>query len=326
MYGKQKVSSIRRTPVASPTSPSNNSTLPSPLAVDPTFSQQNETTQQQNETTQQQNEIKYYIPPNDDDEYTTTSYNHQELLSKLNLLFSMKDMKISELSAEAKAMYDSIVELVRVLYGTDEYKIFYKTIQEVFSNCTTATTSSTSSTEIGNDTVAAYFIGCSITTSVDPQGCNIICANAIPSPDVPVCQHLLVVGVYNGTKYTFVTLNNVKTTQCILFVNELVEFTEVDIKALTDLSITKVSIYKAIDNALLTDGFVELSSLTKIKSKFWIKTPTDPSNSITTTNTKTMASNGPVIAISIIVVVIVVLIVVILLDVFTDYLPVYTYT
>jgi len=235
-----------------------------------------------------------------------------------------KNVKINDISPDAKSAYDYIVSLVRVLYGTEEYPLFYQTVLDVFGQVQ----------PILVDSIAAYFIGCSLKTSIDHQGCSVLCAGAIPAPtssDIPVCNYLVLMSTYDSTLgYTFTPLNSINSSEyAILFVPEDTGFNDVEMQKFKSYNIANIAIYKtSLDGreyTPLTEGFISLDAVktrdvsssaelvnTKKKS-FWTKSATQSSQS--------MMSTGAGIAIGVLLVVIIILLVIVIIENFTDYLP-----
>ncbi len=198
------------------------------------------------------------------------SYDPARMREKLQLLYQFKDASIRQLSGEALAAYQSIVSNVSLIYMTEEYPAFYGLVREIFPE--------QEAFRVG--TVAAYFSGCSIKTSMDRQGCSVLCAGALPLPNSTSsdanCQYPVLFGYYDGGKYTFISLyalDNKENT--IVFINappgtvfgQFAGFTGTELAQLKAMGVRNVTIYRTSDNgkdyASLTAGFQGLDTLPK---------------------------------------------------------------
>ena len=198
------------------------------------------------------------------------SYDPARMREKLQLLYQYKDVPTRQLSGEALAAHQSIVSNVSLIYMTEEYPAFFELVREIFPE--------KEPFRVG--TVAAYFGGCSIKTSLDRQGCSVLCAGALPLPNSSAtdanCQHPVLFGYYDGGKYTFISLyalDNKENT--IVFINappgsvfgQFAGFTSTEMSQLKAMGVRNVTIYRTSDNgkdyAALTSGFQSLDTLPK---------------------------------------------------------------
>jgi hypothetical protein len=249
-----------------------------------------------------------------------------DIMQKLAALLVYKDTLLNQLPPAAKETYNSVMNFVRMIYGTEEYKQFYTTTQTVFNY-----------EPVKPGTLGAYFKGCAIDTNLDIPHCGILCANALPSPDTlnSVCSYPIIIATFNKDKYTWVILNNTQTKQqALVFISQpFQQFSSQEKTQLLDLGLTSVSVYNvSIDGTRYTpavNGFVNISDLEDRPSAS-IQEPTSTNTLSQYLNKNTsvspnnsMMSTGVGVAIGIIIVVIVLLIVVICVETFTDVIPKY---
>lgn len=212
--------------------------------------------------------------------YQAMSFNAQDIKNRLTYLYSDKDTPIKSLSGEAKAHYEYIVNHVTLLYNTDEYPAFYNLVKEVFND-----------TQFKIGTVSAYFNGCAIKTNIDPRGCSVICAGALPLPqsmpstvygtsvatgadgsniDLSTCQYPVMLAVWDSGKYTITSLHNLENKDhTIIFIidssNAFYGFTGSEKQILTSEGVVNVSVYKTSEDGQtytqMTPGFVPLDQV-----------------------------------------------------------------
>lgn len=283
--------------------------------------------------------VMYTVPSTNNTNTTTTSSSQptpnisstppasqmSDVYQKLTSLLPYRDTLIKDLPSPSlvKDTYTYLINLVRMIYGTDDYTLFYKTAQQVFNY-----------DNVKPDTVGAYFHGCAIATNLNYPYCGTLCANSLPPPGGAVCQYPIIIAVYNQNKYQWVILNNTEPkTQALIFVSDTFRGFSTDEKQqLSTLGFTSVMIYQtspdgktytpitkdftSLDIIMARDGVLGIDAQTvSKKSKFFSKSATQPSNS--------MMSTGVGVAIGIIILVIIILIIIICLETFTNYLPTY---
>lgn len=256
-------------------------------------------------------------------------FDMSDLHTKLQQLYIYKDSTINTLPPAAKENYLYINNLVRVLYGSEEYTTFYNIVQNVFSKDSSA---------IQQGTLGAYFRGCALTTSMDPSGCSILCAGALPAPDsgdqAASCQYPVLIAIWSTDHYSWVVLHNLDNKDhAIIFVTEEFRgFSIAEKKELQEnLHVKFATVYQtsSIGESYtpLTKDFQPVDDLflrnvsTAPPENQSSSTSTTPPNTLSSTSGNSMMSSGSIIAISVIIVIVVFLLVIVLFENFTNVLP-----
>lgn len=205
--------------------------------------------------------------------------NIEDLRSKLQHLKDNSSLAIRKLNGKLKDDFDALARYVAWTYDSESYPVLYGEIQRYFHP----------DDVYQPGTVGAYCGGCLVKRKggLLSRGCNVICAGSIPPPqDDPgwaFCYDLVIWAVYDGSNFSFTTLNEVEDNhgQAIIYVNyptldEFPGFSEAEKRTLSSNGIQRIRLvyYNPNGDPInkdLTDGFVEL---TEIKTRSPTPTPT----------------------------------------------------
>lgn len=94
-----------------------------------------------------------------------------DLRKNLQELRKVADVHIEDLDTKYKALFDNVVEVFIMAYGSSAYEHLYNCMLDVFSGL-----------DVKKRTVGSYFLGCSIENKKGKLACSEYCASALPPP------------------------------------------------------------------------------------------------------------------------------------------------
>jgi len=158
---------------------------------------------------------------------------------KLNSLFEVKDVNLTDLSKKHKDELQNITSIMSGLYNTNCYDEIIFQINEIFSK---------GGSNIKPGTVYSYFYGCKTRTDFSPYSCSPICAGSIQPTDMgngwTVCDKFAI--LYDCDKGKFSLLNNPANKEdAYIFIPsdcKFLGFNAAEIKSLEKLGIKNVMI------------------------------------------------------------------------------------
>lgn len=200
-------------------------------------------------------ELTYIIKGDNDKEPSNTSHNleNQEVfiinsetgsfqLHRKTLRETLHELKkhchvsIRQLSAEHTESFKSIVETLRILYGSQAlYDIVLKDIRTIFVDVK----------DVKPGTVGAFFIGCFNDDKFPgPMGCSPKCAASLPptdgTPGYAACDDLVL--IYSNGVYS--SLNEKQSAHAYIYIDDtnFTSFTSDNIRQLKEAGVTNVSL------------------------------------------------------------------------------------
>lgn len=244
-----------------------------------------------------------------DDVFIITSPDGSFQLHRTTLKETLVELKtqshvsIRQLSPEHTESFKSIVEALRLLYGSQAlYELILTDIHAVFDDVK----------DIIPGTIAAFFIGCSTNDKFPgPMGCSPKCAASLPpsdgTPGYTNCDDLVLI----YSEGLFSSLNDKRSTHAYIYIGEsnFLAFSPENIRQLRDAGIENASLvfglqdgsYREVTSVLPVDKLPYNSAITSANLQ---QTPDE-----TATNT---TNSGAGIAFAIIIVVIIILLLVLL--------------
>lgn len=139
--------------------------------------------------------------------------NFDDIVPILSELSANYQLPIKSLTGDLFDKFRRVVTTVNLLYDTDYFKSFHDLIK--------SHTSHIKNVEPG--TIGAYLVGCLLNCPVPddiPKSCTPICAGSIPLPkdteNWQFCDHTVIWGYYDGSKYNLTVLNRVPNTDKVL--------------------------------------------------------------------------------------------------------------
>jgi hypothetical protein len=166
----------------------------------------------------------------------------------LKNLYQIKDTKISELKGEQKSWFDSLVNFVKILYGTPYFQKLYQKITEVFGNIQ----------EIKPGTVSGYILGSILSRSFykkyspnsndDTWVCSPFSLNALPTLNQPECRYFVITlepDITGRKGYNLVMNKSSNEDKAIIFtMSNFSGLTSEDKTKLKNYGITHVKVFK----------------------------------------------------------------------------------
>lgn len=222
----------------------------------------------------------------------------QTLKETLNDLKSQANVSVKNLSPENTESFKSIVEALRLLYGSQAlYDLVLNDIRDVFADIK----------DIKPGTVAAFFIGCFNDDKFPgPMGCSPKCAASLPpsegTPGYNNCDDLVLI----YSEGMFSSLNEKRSTHSYIYIEDynFSGFTTDNLRQLREAG---------IENASLVYGNSD-GSYREVTSPLTIDQL--PAKSVQTTQnvteTSTTSNSGAAIAFAIILIAIIILLLVVL--------------
>jgi hypothetical protein len=144
---------------------------------------------------------------------TVSSPDYREIEKILVDLKKYQNQYISTLSGNALSDYKYVTNLVKTYENTPHYPSIYKKFAEVFGDID----------NVKPGTVGAYVVGCLLANKLGQERCSPICANSAPLPNSQPCDHNVVWGYYDGSRYNFIPINTSKCTdnngKVLMFIN-----------------------------------------------------------------------------------------------------------
>jgi len=236
---------------------------------------------------------------------TSFQLHRKTLKETLNELKTHSHVSIKHLKPEHAESFRSIVDALRLLYGSQAlYNLILTDIKSVFSDVK----------DIKPGTLAAFFIGCFHDNKFPgPLGCSPKCASSLTPPDgtpgYNACEDLVLIYL-DGT---FNSLNEKKTQHAYIYVGEgqFLGFTAENIKQLADAGIVTVTlIYGNVDGSYREMANSVKLDLLPIKN---VKTVSSKVSTNSSDSTSSSSSSNSTAAVVFIIVILIILILLVLL-------------
>lgn len=216
-------------------------------------------------------------------------------------LKSQAHVPVRQLGSEYTESFRSIVEALRLLYGSQAlYDLILTDVREIFGDVT----------DIKPGTVAAFFIGCFNDDKFPgPMGCSPKCAASLPptegTPGYSNCDDLVL--IYSDKMFS--SLNEQKSTHAYIYISDpnFQGFTKENVNQLREAGIENASLifgnedgsYREVTSAMSIDQLPQTSD-------------NDTKTTETNNNTDSNTNNGAGIAFAIIIIVIIILVLLVL--------------
>lgn len=194
--------------------------------------------------------------------------NMDDIETKLARLRPLADREIRSLSGEPLSDYRELVQYAKVLYDTDLYGDFHRTVTNHFGDLR----------EIKPGTLGAYFAGClsqmkfGVNINVS-DNCSVICAGQMPLPkseDTMFCPSTVLMALNDGHGgYDFHTLHEGSGGDLLIYVDtkngSFTGFSEAEKEKLKKYGADKIKIYRHSSDGRtsteLTNGGLNLQEL-----------------------------------------------------------------
>ena len=142
---------------------------------------------------------------------SSPGFNLQDLRARLQRLRTNASVPIRNLDDQLQDDFRTLVNHIRILYGTESYPLLSQEVQNAFSDVTNAQPG----------TVGAYFCGCMISPNMNGlPGCSAICAGSMPHNGSDFCQYPVYLALHDSKGYTFTKLNEgSERDQAVVFID-----------------------------------------------------------------------------------------------------------
>lgn len=171
----------------------------------------------------------------------TITINRNELRKRLSLLYSKRDLKPSDLSAEDKKTYQSILDISQHVAKTDAYTSFIKEVQEVGKNFRGIT-----SKPVTPATVGAFLEGCFIESGFKgPANCSPNCVGSLAAQPGQECNVTMLYKQRDGNIFSLIERD---TDSAYIYLEDAsTPLTDQDAKRLLSGGLKKVSVIYPAD-------------------------------------------------------------------------------
>jgi hypothetical protein len=183
------------------------------------------------------------------------------------MMLESADVQIRQLEGTSKENFEKLVNYIKTFYPIpDEYEKLERTVKEVFDVDPT-------SVKVGS--VAAYFVGCNLSSKMNPSGCSLTCINGAPLSGQKgdgdnVCQYPVFSAIKESSDYKLYPLNNISyMDKAIVYFSSnasdlsLKDKQEMEKKGIKEVNFIHFSINaKGVENyEEITKGFVPLNDI-----------------------------------------------------------------
>jgi hypothetical protein len=166
----------------------------------------------------------------------------------LRNLYQIKDTKISDLKGEQKNQFDSLVNFVKILYGTPYFQMLYQKINEVFGNIQEIKPGTVSGYILGSILSRSFYKKISSNPSDDTWACSPFSLNALPVLNQPECKYFVITlepDATNKKGYNMIMNKSSNEDKAIIFtMNNFVGLTNEDKTKLKNYGIAYVKVFK----------------------------------------------------------------------------------
>lgn len=181
----------------------------------------------------------------------------RELLKRLK---TNKNLQVSKISGSIKEDYKTLVSHVTVLYDTDEYKVLFDEVKNIFNDV--------NEKNIKPGTIGAYCAGCILNAD---KGCSVLCNGALPKPktedSLEYCDYPVIWAKYENGKYTFTGMNKSPKNEVMIYLEATspFAFSQEEKQELKRLGFSKVKlVHSPMDGNThkeITGEFIEIDKL-----------------------------------------------------------------
>jgi hypothetical protein len=172
--------------------------------------------------------------------------NSSSLENLLKNIYNFKDLKIRDLKGEQRISFDSLVNFVKILYGTPYFEKLQEKVNEIFGSIE----------EIKPGTVSGYVLGAILSrrfyqrysrSKDDSWICSPYAMNSIPTPDQKECLYFVITIEYDKKtgKYSLIMNKNSNEDRAIIFTTTaFAGLTNEDKMKLKNYGINYVKVFK----------------------------------------------------------------------------------